>query len=402
MSMPIGATPPHIPESLVFDFDFFQSPELKHNAHHAVTELLHNKAPEIFYTPRYGGHWIVTRAAVARDMLRQPEHFSSRSEFNPARRFEPPLLPMQVDPPDHGEYRRIINTILSPSAVGEMEDDIRGLAREIIDDIHPRGRCDFIPEVAQRFPVTVFLRMAGAPLEDRHRLVKFADGYARSPSFDDRVTAVRGLATYLMEGIDARRKNPGNDLLSYLLSCKFKDRPLTSAEIEGLATQVFLGGLDTVKSFLSFLMLYLAKNPDQYRKLLDDRASIPQAIEELLRVNGISVPERGATHDFDYRGVPFRKGDRIVFLAQIYGLDDQMIEDPHRIDFDRKGIRHLTFGAGPHRCAGAQLARLEIKVLLEEWSSTFREFHIENNVDVEITGGIVWSPVALPLAWPIN
>jgi cytochrome P450 len=402
MDTPVTTIPSHIPESLVYDFDFFQSPELKFEPHHRVPEKLHKNAPEIFYTPRYGGHWIVARAAAAVDMLRQPDKFSSRSDFNPARRFVPPMLPIQADPPDHTEYRRVLNPYLAPGAVGKMEGDIRALARQIIDEIRPKGRTEFVIEVGQRFPVTIFLRMVGAPIEDRHTLVKFAEGYTRSPSFDDRVTAIKGLSDYLKAGFEARRKNPGDDLLSHLLKSKFGDRPLTADEIEGLATLMFLGGLDTVKSFLSFLMLYLATHPEQYRRLVEDRELIGHALEELLRVNGVSVPERGATHDFEYRGVPFRKGDRIVFLTQIYGIDDQLTPDPHRIDFDREISQHFTFGSGPHRCAGSHLARLEIRIFIEEWTKSFPEFHIENNAQVEIAGGIVWSPVTLPLAWNVG
>ncbi len=394
------AVPAHIPQSLVFDFDHFSAPEVQKNPHQSVSELLHKNAPEVFYTPRNGGYWIVTRAEVAVDMLRQVEKFSSAPEYNHFKAFSPPMLPVQADPPDHTEYRRILNPKFAPRPVQLLEASVRQLAREIIDDVYPRGRCDFIEEVAERFPVTIFLRIAGAPLSDRARLVKIAVKYTRSPSFEDRQAAISEMAAYLREKYLERARDPKDDLLTQLTQAKFPNRELSELEREGLGVLLFFGGLDTVKSVLSFVVSYLAQHPDDYKKLVDNPDMIKTAMEELMRVSGVSTPERGVTHDLEYRGIPFKKGDRIVFLTQLWGIDDQEIENPYKVDFGRAVSQHYSFGAGPHRCIGSHLARLEFRVFLEEWTRTIKTFGVENNAEVKTAGGVVWTPVALPLAWP--
>jgi len=393
--------PAHVPKSLVFDFDHFTAPETKSEPHRRVSQLLHKNAPDVFYTPRNGGYWIVTRAEVAVDMLRQVESFSSSPQFNHFKAFNPPMLPVQADPPEHTEYRRILNPKFAPGPVGKLEVYVRQLARTIIDDVYPRGRCDFIEEVAERFPVTIFLKIAGAPLSDRARLVSIAVKYTRSPTFEERQEAISDMAAYLREKFRERANAPKDDLLTQIVQARIPDRELTETEKEGLGVLLFFGGLDTVKSVLSFVVSYLAQHPEDYKQLVDNPALIKSAMEELMRVSGVSTPERGVTHDLEYRGISFKKGDRIVFLTQLWGVDDQQIPNPYQVDFSREVSQHYSFGAGPHRCIGSHLARLEVRVFLEEWTKTVKQFSVENHVPVKTAGGVVWTPVVLPLTWPV-
>lgn len=396
-----GTIPAHIPKSLVFDFDHFTAPEVQKEPHRQVSQLLHKNAPDVFYTPRNGGYWIVTRAEVAVDMLRQVENFSSGPEFNHFKAFNPPMLPVQADPPNHTEYRRILNPKFAPGPIQKLEEYVRQLARTIIDEAYPRGRCDFIEEVAERFPVTIFLKIAGAPLADRARLVAIAVKYTRSPTFEERQAAITEMANYLREKFKERIKEPKDDLLTQIVQARMPDRDLTDTEKEGLGVLLFFGGLDTVKSVLSFVVSYLAQHPDDYKKLVDNPAMIKSAMEELLRVSGVSTPERGVTHDLEYRGIPFKKGDRVVFLTQLWGVDDQQISNPYEVDFSRDVSQHYAFGAGPHRCIGSHLARLEFRIFLEEWTRTIKAFRLEKNVPVKTAGGVVWTPVELSLAWDV-
>jgi cytochrome P450 len=401
MNAVVEKIPAHIPRSLVYDFDHYTAPELQNNPHRSVSQRLHKEAPEVFYTPRNGGYWIVTRAEVAVDMLRQVENFSSAPEYNHFKAFNPPMLPVQADPPDHTEYRRILNPKFAPGPVGKLEDYVRKLARTIIDEVYPLGRCNFIEDVAERFPVTIFLRIAGAPLADRARLVKIAVKYTRSPTFEERQAAITDMAEYLREKFRDRAQEPMDDLLTQIVQARMPGRELTGTEKEGLGVLLFFGGLDTVKSVLSFVMSYLATHPEDYKKLADNPALIKTAMEELLRVSGVSTPERGVTHDLEFRGIPFKKGDRVVFLTQLWGVDEHQVKNPYEVDFSREVSQHYAFGAGPHRCIGSHLARLEFRVFLEEWTRTIKQFGVENNAQVRTAGGVVWTPVALPLTWPV-
>jgi cytochrome P450 len=155
-----------------------------------------------------------------------------------------------------------------------------------------------------------------------------------------------------------------------------------------------------VKSLLSFFAAYLAGHPAQYRRLTTNPALIPAAMEELLRVHGIVTLERGATHDFEFCGVPFRTGDRVALLTQIFGLDDRAVDNPYEVNFDRRISPHLIFGAGPHRCIGSHLARIEIRVFLEEWCKTIPAFSLKPGAEVKTAGGVVWAPTQVPVVWP--
>jgi cytochrome P450 len=391
--------PSHIPPDLVFDFDRFQAPQLKSCPHRAVAEL-YKGAPDIFFTPSDGGHWVVTRAALALDMLRQPDKFSSNPDFNVANDRKPRTLPNQVDPPVHTDLRRIVNPYFSPVGVKKMEAEIRRLAGELIDSVAARGHCEFLTEIAQLYPVELFLRMAGAPLGDREKLIHITDRFTREPDVKDRRAALDDLANYLKVLIADRERNPGDDLISIVVQGKIEDRFLTADEKLGMVALLFLGGLDTVAAMLSFIMAFLGKSPSHYQRLVADPAIIPNAVEELMRVHGVAGTERGVTSDMVYNGVNFKTGDRLVYVAHVYGLDEQMIDDPFTVDFDRPISSHLVFGSGPHRCLGSHLARLEIRVFLEEWTRRIPVFRVDAEGELETRGGMVWSPVSVPLAWP--
>ena len=395
----MNEVPSHIPTERVVAFDRFLAPELKSCPHQRVAALFQN-SPDIFYTTGDRGHWVVGRANVARDMLRQPDKFSSDPKHNIANARKPPTLPNQCDPPLHTDLRRIINPFFSPAGVQKMEQDVRQLAGELIDEVAVQGGCEFVQRIAQRFPVELFMRMANAPLDHREMLVAKVDRFTRAPDIGERLAALEELGNYLKGMIAERERAPGDDLVSLAVHGKVAGRGLTGDEKLGMVTLLFLGGLDTVAAMLSFTMAYLGRIPSQYQRLVDDPPLIGNAIEELMRVHGVAGMERGVTTDMVYNGVEFKAGDRLVFFPHIYGLDDQVVDDPFRVDFDRPISSHLVFGSGPHRCVGSHLARLEMKVFLEEWVRRIPAFSVDAQGDPPTRGGLVWSPVAVPLVWP--
>ena len=396
MATPI---PPHVPPERVVEFDRFTSPVLQRCPHRGVTELFKN-SPDIFYATGDRGHWVVASATVARDMLRQPDKFSSDPVHNPANARKPPTLPNQSDPPLHTELRRIINPFFSPAGVQKMEHNVRQMAGALIDEVAARGHCEFVHEIAQRFPVQLFMRMANAPMQDREMLVAKVDRFTRAPDIQERLAALGELGDYLKGMIAEREHTPGDDLVSLAIHGQVHSRGLTDDEKLGMVNLLFLGGLDTVAAMLSFIMAYLGQHPDQYQRLTSDPALIGNAIEELMRVHGVAGMERGVTADMEYAGVQFKARDRLVFLPHVYGLDEALVDDPFRVDFDRPVSSHLVFGSGPHRCVGSHLARLEMKVFIEDWVHRIPAFSVDAAGDLPTRGGLVWSPVAVPLVWP--
>lgn len=397
IGMPADA-PAHVPPAQVVDFCRFGDPRLKRQPHRQIAEL-YATLPPLFWTPRNGGHWIVARSSAAMSMLKRPDLFSSDPRHCPAMVREPRTNPNQYDPPEHTEMRAIVGGRFEASAIPALEAEIRGRAQALIAEVAPRGHAEFLSELGQRFPVEIFLAMAGAPMSDRAALLGMVERFTREPLIADRLAALKDLADFLEVYLDDRAACPRSDLLSAVATGRAGDRPITRGEQRGMAALLFLGGLDTVAAMLSFIMDHLARHPAQYRRLINDPALLPRAVHELIRYFGVASMERAATGDFEFEGARFRAGDRIVFTTQTYGLDNPRIEDPLTIDFDRRMAPHTIFGGGPHRCLGAHLAYAEIRIFLEEWLARFSAFTIADGAEPGTFSGIVWSPLAVPLVW---
>jgi cytochrome P450 len=391
----LAPVPAHVPPERVVDFCRFTDPALR-RAPHARVAALYARLPPLFWTPRNGGHWIAARSGVAMQMLKRHDLFSSDPRHCPAMVRSPRTNPNQYDPPEHTAMRAIVGERFDLGAIPALEDGMRARARALIAAAAPRGRVEFLSEIAQRFPVEIFLDMAGAPLADRDRLLRMVERFTREPAVEDRLRALRD---FLQLYLDDRAACPGPDLLSAVAHGQAGGRPLTADEKQGMAALLFLGGLDTVAAMLSFIMAHLALNQDDYRRLVADPEALPRAVHELIRYFGVASMERAATGDFAFEGVDFRAGDRIVFTTQTYGLDDPRMEDPLRVDLGRRMAPHAVFGAGAHRCLGAHLANAEIRIFLEEWIRRFAGFGIEGGAEPTTFSGIVWSPVAVPLVW---
>jgi cytochrome P450 len=177
------------------------------------------------------------------------------------------------------------------------------------------------------------------------------------------------------------------------------DRLLNDAELAGMMVNVIFGGLDTVASALSFTARCLAENPAIRAQLIADRKLLPAAIEEFLRRFGIPNTAREITHDFEYKGVKFQKGEQVLLSKTLHGLDERRFANPLQVDFKRPRFSHAAFGDGPHRCPGSFLARLEMKVFLEQWLDRIPDFRIEPGERVRTSSGAVNGVLHLPLVW---
>ena len=202
--------PAHIPAHLVFDFDRFRAPETRRCPHRQVHDL-YRTAPRIFYTPRNGGHWIIGRAEDALDMLRRIDLFSSDPKYCPAMMREPRTNPNRYDPPEHTEFRAIINPFFSPRAVQARETEIRDLARALIAEVRVRGQCEFFEEIGRRYPVNIFLKMANAPPSDRAVLLEYVDGFTKKPDLAERNASLAALGEHLKHYVAEREAKPGDE-----------------------------------------------------------------------------------------------------------------------------------------------------------------------------------------------
>jgi cytochrome P450 len=361
-------------------------------------------AGPVVRTPR--GGYMITSSEAAEFVLKHPELFSSRRAFDAAG--SPlPMVPIAFDPPQHTRYRRVLQPFFSPRETASWRPMVRGLAAELIDGFVGRGECDLVAELAVPLPAHVFLTLFGLPLQDRDRLIAWKEAllnfdFQGGESVPERTARLGAeLYEYLVDHIAERRRRGGTeDLLGQLLA-DTDDERLSDDEILGLSFLFVLAGLETVTSALSTAFAVLAAQPALRRQIAADPAVIPGAVEELLRFDGpvVFIP-RVAIQDVELAGQTIPAGSYVMVTLAVASRDPAEHADPDTIDFQRQE-RHLAFGVGPHRCLGSHLARMEMRVTLEEWHRRIPEYELAPGVTPRVRwpAGVVGID-SLPLVWP--
>lgn len=394
-----ASTPPHVPADRVFDFDVYGVHPADKDYALAFRECVGPDVPNVCWTPRNGGHWIVTSAEGIDLLYTDLDHFTSTCITIPAERSPDPLmLPVMSDPPEWMTYRLPFNRALAPKSVVPLAEEARRLAVELIEDLQPRGRCEFVGDFALRLPIAVFMKMADLPEADREFLLEAVAATLRSKSEVEQRAAYGRLADYARRKVEERRANPRPDAISDMASIQVDGNPIPVHTVTGMVALLLSAGLDTVASMMGFIMSFLARNPEYRRELIDHRERIPDAVEELLRRFPIVVSARMVKADFEYDGVKLKAGEMVAAPTPLHGLDERRYACPAHVDFDRKP-RHATFGGGVHRCPGATLARAELKILLEEWLARIPDFEIEPGAPVPVEARGVAAILELPLIW---
>lgn len=393
--------PPHIPKELLIDFDIYDPPGGSDDPHMAWRRL--RNGPDIQWTPLNGGHWILTRAEDIEFFWRNPDPFSSSSVNIPAELKPDRMLPLEADPPEHTAYRALINLFFTPKAVAPLEREARQLTAQLIDGFYARGECEFISDFSMQLPITIFLHLVELPLADRDVLLRWTSDGARSKVEATRTQAYASIAEYLDDMIVERRTRHGEDMFSRVIRSEVFGRPLTDVEIKAFCSAILFGGLDTVVSSLGFVAHFMATSDRHRRQLAEKPELIPGALNELFRRFSVTTNARLLARDFVYKGIEFKKGDRVSLGAPLHGLDERKFENPLEVDFSRSNSSDLaTFGFGPHRCPGSFLARTELKVFLEEWLKRIPDFGVKPGDKVVFNAGRINSVNYLPLVWKVN
>jgi cytochrome P450 len=394
------SVPPHVPADRIYSYDIYAGRAPNGDFALYTTDLLREEVPDIFWTPNNGGHWMVTKGADIDLVLNDAKHFSNRSLRVPKyANANPPLKPLQVDPPEHTKYRALLMGALSPKAVNNLGTGARELAVRLIEEMYETGHCDFVPQFAQQMPIAIFMSMVDLPLADRPRLLKISDAIVRPARQEERVEGTTALKAYIFEKIAERRAKPGNDLISHLVQAQVDGKPLDEDSLVGMLVLVLLAGLDTVASMLTCFAKFLADSPEHRHQLIDDLSLVTNAVEELLRRFAIVTLGREVATDIELSGVLFKAGDMVVCPTPLSNLDANKFADPLKIDFKRKIAAHATFGGGTHRCMGAMLARTELKIFVEEWLKRIPDFRVKPGTVVEATTDITSVIPSLELEW---
>jgi cytochrome P450 len=396
----LAPIPAHVAPVRVINYDFWKDPGLRTDLYGTVAKL--REMPDLFYTPCNQGHWVATRADVIATILKTPELFSNFPYLIPKSAGSPVPTPItETDAPVHTEYRRVIMQHMTPKTFDAMEGSLRGLFADLIKDVRAKGSCDFVSEVGQIIPVDVFLNWLDLPREHRAQFLQWAGDQLRNPDPLVRRQAKLDSLAYLRSFAAQREANPGNDLISALLQTPFRGRRMTLDELMPLIGTLFNAGLDTVTSNMSFMMRFLAEHPGHRRQLIEDPSLISNAIEEMMRFLTTANLARCCSRDTEINGVTLKAGEQILIPFVLYGLDERMNPDPMKVDFKRQNPTHLAFGLGPHFCAGTYLARMELRILIQEWLKLIPHFAIKEGAQIETSGGVVFGVRSLPLVWGV-
>jgi cytochrome P450 len=326
--------------------------------------------------------------------LRSPEQFTSAAGMLGLG--EQPLLPLEVDPPIHSSYRRLLNPHFVPRQIERLEPEVRRVVTELVDGFAGRGHCDLHAELATPLPSSIFLALMGLPTEDLPMFLEWRDNTIR-PKVEPgdlegaqrlRDETATAISNYFREAIAARRAAPDDTLLSELVQGTIDGRPLDEVELLGIGHLLLLGGLDTVTATLDCMVTFLAQHPDHRRQLVEDPSRIPAAVEELLRwLTPVMVVPRTAAVDVDLDGVHIPASTGVTLVLGAANTDEAAF-GPAEVDFDRPANKHVAFGAGHHLCLGAHLARLELRVALEELHRRVPDYRLAGGSEVHFSPGI--------------
>jgi len=387
------------------DFDHAH-PDYNANAHD-IWDQLRGKCP-VAHTERYGGTWLPVTHADVSAIARDTEHFSSELVIVANRPPEDerimtkpigPAPPITSDPPFHQHARRVLLPAFSPQEINPWEDEVRRLCNELIDSMGDADVVDAAVQYAQHIPVNVIARMIGLPLEDsdyfREAVHTVLENIAAEAEV--RVASVQKVFEYLLKHVEKHREDPKDDLIGYLLNAKIFDQPLTEQHVVGTIVLLLIAGIDTTWSAIGSSLWHLAGNPHDLARLVAEPELMPTAIEELLRAYAPVTMARVVAKDTMIGECPVKEGDWVLLPFPAANRDPAEFEDADKVIIDREYNRHAAFGLGIHRCLGSNLARLELRVAVEEFIKRFPRFELADKSAVTWSLGQVRGPRKLPV-----
>jgi cytochrome P450 len=375
---------------------------------------------EVFDWPAGPGYWAVTRHADVKHVLRTPEVYSSWLGATQIRDPEPADLDfirrmiLNMDPPEHSRIRRIAAGVFTRRRLEQSYERIAARAAVLLGAVAANGRCDLPAKVTDDFPLANLAELLGVPEGDRHLLLQWTNrviGY-QDPEHAQVVRDAEGrpanprspamlwdMFDYAQELARHKRAHPADDLMTALVHAVVDGRALSDTELEMFFFLLVVAGNDTVRSALPGSVLALLEHPEQYRRLRDEPALLPTAIEEMLRWHPPVLSfRRTAAQDTVLAGQPIRRGDKVVVYHVSAHFDERVFPDPFRFDITRTPNDHLAFGQGPHLCLGAHFARLQMRAFFTELLRQLPQLELDGD-PVRLTSNFINGLTHLPVRW---
>lgn len=399
--------PAHVPPERVLDTRFAQG-QIAYDLPdpYLPADVMRDPdVPRILYYPwptsgRQHGAWTVSHYDDIRRVYEDNDIFSTEgaAQFQALAGETFPSIPLGIDPPDHGRYRRFLNPWFTPVAMNDMEPKIRAIVSEMIDAVVKDGEVDIAYDFGRIYPVRVFLNLMGFPFSMFDQFLEWEYAILHNPDIAAKAEAVKGILAYLRGFIAEKQANPDETLGSYIANGQMDGQPLTPDETIGMTWFLWLGGLDTVASTISQMFRRMALDTELQARIRANPEIINSAVEEFLRVQPLVNSGRRIKKDFTWHGVDLKAGDWIACINSSGNFDENQFACPRDFDPERKNNRHFTLIGGVHICLGAHLARRELRVLLSEWLTRVPPFRLKPGADTTVIPGLL-SIRNLPIVW---
>jgi cytochrome P450 len=325
------------------------------------------------------------------EVLQNPDVWSSSSirPHDPEPDYQ--WIPEMLDGAEHRAWRKQLGPVFSPSAIDAMEDIIRRRCVELIAPHRGSSEIDFIKDFASKFPTSIFLDLMGLPVSELAEFLEWESCimHPEIRGHDAMIAALDKVSARFTRLIEDRRAAPQNDVISKVIAFRFGDERVSTEQLLSFCQLMFIAGMDTVTTVLGWIFKFLAESPDEQQAIVADPAKIPTAMEELIRTHATVIMGRKAAKDTTLHGCPIRKGQMVNFSMSAATRDPEAFDDPTEVKIGRKPNNHIAFGAGPHRCLGSHLARLEIRIALEEWHKAFPRYSRIDDGPLEEFGGLL-------------
>jgi cholest-4-en-3-one 26-monooxygenase len=365
------------------------------------------------------GYWAVTKYHDCVTVNREFDRFSSAAkgtmpfEIGEDEIAQQSLMMLNMDPPLHTRYRRLVNKGFTPRMVRDLEQSIHRSADAIIDQVSTAGKADFVTDLSAELPLQVIAELLGVPVEDRHRMFDWSNRMVGSedPEYqlqgDIALNAAMELYAYAAELFARKKIDPHADLMSALTTVEVEGEQLNPLELELFFLLLTVAGNETTRNLMSGAMHAFFQYPEQWERLRADRSLLPGAVEEMLRfVTPVMNFRRTAMCDTELSGTSIRQGDKVVFYHASGNRDEEIFENPDVFDIGRDPNPHIAFGGGgPHFCLGANLARMEIRVMFAHLLDRLPDIHQAGEVQrlqSQFINGVKHLPVAFTPSAPVG
>ena len=403
----------------IADYDIFDKSYIKNPF--PVWDEVRETCP-VAHTDRWGGSFMPTRYEDLFNIARDIQHFSSRNVL--VADIAPPpegstvdideeLLgveqqnigapPITSDPPIHTWARKLLLPPFSVTSVAKWEQETRDLCNSLIDGFIENGTADGAVDYAQQIPPRVIASMLGIPKDKAGDFTEWVRGFlelgATNPEL--RIQSANSIFGYLHACIQERKENLGeDDLISYLLTATVDGEPVPENHVLGTCFLLLVAGIDTTWSSIGSALWHLSQNPADRARLIAEPDLMSNAIEELLRAYSPVTMARYVAEDTEYGGCPMAEGSKVIMNFPAANRDPRVFENPDDVILDREKNPHIAFGVGIHRCAGSNLARMEMKVSIQEWLKRIPDYKLADPDAVTWAGGQVRGPRLMPVVWP--